>query len=157
MARAGVSVIKKEADRKIEIAHLHIRGELDDWVENPISKLQYIIDFKTMRPEYYEKLEAVVPGHHIQMLPYEFAKGVPSGFVIYENKGTQDLKAYPADFNQELWQTMVVNRIERILQGLDQGFVNRNPIGCSTCPFGPNGVCTANRIAELKAESGLFD
>src|SRR3990170_4367967 len=39
--KAGVSLIKKKEDRKIYIPSLRIRGELDEWVENPITHVRY--------------------------------------------------------------------------------------------------------------------
>jgi CRISPR/Cas system-associated exonuclease Cas4 (RecB family) len=156
MAKAGVSLIKKEAERNIELPLLHIRGELDDWVANPITKRRYVVDYKTMHSEAWKNLDTVVVSHHLQIHPYMFAKETYEGFVIYENKDNQELKCLKANFENDLWQTKIVQRIESILENLDKDLVNRNPVNCSRCPFFANGVCTSNQIAKLKEKSGLY-
>lgn len=157
MKNAGLSIIKKEEQRKIAIPELHVRGELDDVIQNPITKELYVVDYKTMRPGEFEELKEVKFWHHIQVHIYMFAKQIFKGFVLYENKGTQELKVKEANFNNELWETYVVQRIQRVMDGLAGDFVNRNPVNCSRCPFNSNGVCAGNDIAGLKAKSGLFD
>lgn len=157
MQKSGLSIIKKESERKIEIPSLHIRGELDDLVQNPINKKRYVIDYKTMRPEEYEALKEVKREHHLQLHPYMYAKQVYEGFVLYENKGNQNLKLKPANFDGTIWQEKIVERVEKILAWLEKDFVNRNPTSCSRCPFFANGVCTMNKIAQLKEASGLWN
>jgi hypothetical protein len=126
-------------------------------IKNPITKELYVVDYKTMRPGEFEELKEVKFWHHIQVHIYMFAKQIFKGFVLYENKGTQELKVKEANFNNELWETYVVQRIQRVMDGLAGDFVNRNPVNCSRCPFNSNGVCAGNDIAGLKAKSGLFD
>lgn len=156
MKNAGVSLIKKEADRHIEIPLLHLRGELDDLVQNPITKERYVVDFKTMRPEEFEALTEAKPSHVLQLHVYMFGKEVYKGYVLYENKGNQDFKIKEVNFNGVFWQAQIVQRLERILDGLDKDFVTRNPVHCSGCPFFANGICTSNNIKQLKERSGLF-
>lgn len=157
MKAAGLSVIKKEVERQIAIPDLHVRGDLDDIVKNPVTKELYVIDYKTMRPDEYEHLDVVKPWHHIQLLIYMFAKQIFKGYVLYENKGTQEIKAKEANFDAKMWQTLVVDRIHRVLAGLEESYVTRNPVGCNRCPFNNNGVCAGNDIAGLKRKSGLYD
>lgn len=152
---AGINIITDPKDRYIEIPDLRIKGELDEWVINPITKEKYIVDYKTMRSGLWKELTQVTRGHHLQLHPYQFAKETYKGFVLYENKDTQELKAMKADFNNNIWQTDIVDRINRILSKLKIDLVDRNPINCSRCPFFANGVCTSNKIAELKESSGL--
>lgn len=144
-----------EADRYIEIPDLFIRGELDAWVKHPSADREYVVDFKTMRADLWEALEAAKPEHHIQVHPYMFAKGTGYGFILYENKNTQEFKLKPANFDRTIWMN-IVNRIRRILDGLLQGYVTRTPTNCGRCPFFANGVCAANEIALLKQQSGLY-
>jgi len=156
-AKAGISLIKTNKDRRIEIPHLHIRGELDNWVENPITKKRYVIDYKTMRSDLWKNLTEVTQSHFLQLHPYQFAKETYLGYVLYENKDTQELKVMPSDFNGVIWQTKIVDRIEKILKKLDKNAVDRTPVRCSSCPFFANGVCTSNQIADLKKASGLYE
>lgn len=156
MKRAGVSLIRREEDRKIYIPHLHIRGELDDWVMNPVTHLKYVVDIKTMRPDEWDHLEAVKHAHFLQLHPYMYDKETYKGLVLYENKGSQELKMEISDFNGRVWQTEIVERVGRIITGLDMNIVYRNPVRCSSCPFFSNGVCTSNDIARLKEASGLY-
>lgn len=156
MARAGVSLLKKPEDRNIVIEHLRIRGELDDWVQHPISKERFIVDYKTMRPDAWVELKEVKRDHFLQVHPYMYAKQTYKGLVLYENKGTQELKIMEANFDGQVWQKEIVERTERIISGLEKDHVNRNPVSCSGCPFFANGVCTTNNIRELKVASGLW-
>lgn len=155
--KAGISLIKKPEERRIEIPHLHIRGELDNWVINPVTKRRYVIDYKTMRSGLWKELTVAVKGHLLQLHPYMFAKETYEGFILYENKDTQELKAPASNFDGKVWQTEIVDRIERILTGLESNVVHRNPTNCSRCPFFENGVCASNQIVKLKEASGLFD
>lgn len=155
-ARAGISLIKKESDRKIELPLLRIRGELDEWVKNPADDQVYVIDFKTMRSGLWTELKQVKYEHHIQMLCYEFGKATPKGFVLYENKDTQELKLMQADFDQAMWEEKITGRLERIFKGLEQDIVYRTPVSCNGCPFNSNGVCASNEIRKLRIASGLY-
>jgi hypothetical protein len=154
MKKAGVSLIKKEEDRKIVIPELHIRGELDDWVINPVTGEKFVVDFKTMNMDEFEKLEAVKPSHHAQMHPYMFAKQTYQGIVLYENKNNQELKPMPADFQPEFWQVQVVDRVHRVLTGIKNGFVTRTPVpNDSACPF--YNICSHANFATLRERSGI--
>lgn len=155
MARSGVSLIRDEAERKIELPQYRIRGELDDLVQNPLDKKIFVVDYKTMRSDLFKALEAAKPEHKIQVLPYEYAKRTSYGLVMYENKDTQELKVMEADFDPAKW-TEITLRLERILTGLQEGYVTRNPVSCGYCPYFNNGVCGTNQIAKLKEESGLY-
>lgn len=154
-ATAGVSLIKKEEDRKIEILPYRIRGELDDWAENPLTKKRVVVDFKTMRNDAWVELKEVKPDHHIQVHPYMYAKETYDAFVLYENKDNQEWKLMPAPWDHGIWNR-ITTRIYNIIEGLNRGVVNRNPQHCSRCPFFENGVCAANQIEYLKKASGLY-
>jgi CRISPR/Cas system-associated exonuclease Cas4 (RecB family) len=156
MAASGISAITCEEDRHIEIPQLRIRGDLDDVVVHPRTGKLYVVDYKTMRKERWDELVVVYPGHHVQVHPYMAAKQTDKAYLIYENKNTQELKIKKADWDQNIWNEIVA-KIHRILVGIDNNYVNRNPAaGCSRCPFSANGVCLSNDIAGLKARSGLW-
>ena len=109
-----------------------------------------------MRSELWKELKEVRHEHRLQLHPYQYAKENYKGFVIYENKDTQELKAMSSNFDGNIWQTEIVERIERILNGLEHNLVYRNPVNCSRCPFFANGVCTGNQIEKLRETSGLW-
>lgn len=155
-AKAGISLVKKDSDRKIELSLLHIRGELDEWVANPANQEQAIIDFKTMHTKAWTELKEVKHSHHLQIMIYEFGKGVHKGFVLYENKDTQEWKLMPANFDNKIWQEEIIDRTARILKGLENDTVYRTPVNCTGCPFNANGVCASNQIYDLKVKSGLY-
>lgn len=157
MAASGISVIRTEEERGIFIAHLRIRGDLDDLVKHPITGDIYVVDYKTMNPTEFEALKEVKPSHHIQVHPYMFAKSTRLGFVLYENKANQEFKLKKANFDDTIWRDKIENRIINILNGLEQNYVNRNPANCTYCPFNANGVCVNNDIPGLKRASGLYD
>ena len=156
-AKAGVSLIKKEEDRAIVIPQLRIRGDLDEWVANPANGEQAIVDFKTIRPDAFKELKEVKHDHYLQVMCYEVGKGVPKGFVLYENKADCDWRLFPANFDQKIWQTEISDRIERILKGLENDIVYRTPVNCTGCPFNANGVCASNDIRTLREKSGLYE
>lgn len=151
--KAGVSLIKKDEDRKIVIEDYRIRGELDEWVENPITKKRYIVDFKTMHNDEFIALEEAKPAHAIQILPYEFGKQTANGFILYENKNNQEWKVKPANFSNDKWNEILL-RLERVLNGLRGGYVRRMPItNESSCPFYP--ICSSANIPKLVEESQI--
>lgn len=154
--RAGISLIKEESERRIEIPQLRIRGDLDELVKNPLDGQVFVIDFKTIRPDAYKELTEVKHDHHLQVMCYEFGKGVYKGFVLYENKGDCEWKLFPADFDGKVWQTEIVDRITRILEGLEKDLVYRTPTSCNGCPFFKNAVCSSNEIRKLREQSGLY-
>lgn len=154
--KAGISLVKKDTDRKIELPLYRIRGELDEWVANPANQEQFIIDFKTMHTKAWAELKEVKHSHHLQVMVYEFGKSVYKGFVLYENKDTQEWKLMPANFDNKIWQEEIVDRVQRILKGLEDDIVYRTPTSCSSCPFSANGVCASNQIRKLREESGLY-
>ncbi len=152
--KAGISLIKNEADRKIVIPHLRIRGELDDWVQNPSTGRRYVVDFKTMNTTEFKALEAVKVSHHRQLHPYMYNKETYEGYVLYEDKNDQELKSMPADFVMTLWQAEIVDRIDRVLTGIRHGLVRRNPPpNDSRCPF--YNICSIADIKKLLEQSGL--
>jgi len=152
--RAKISLIKKEEDRKIELPELHIRGELDEWVVNPANGRKYVVDFKTMNTTEFQQLTAVKPSHHKQVHPYMKAKETYEGIVLYEDKNDQSLKAMPADFDKNIWQDEIVNRVDRVLNGIRSGYIRRTPIANeSNCPF--YNICSFANIEKMLEESGL--
>ena len=152
--KAGISLIKKEEDRKIVIPELRIRGELDDWVVNPTTGEKFVVDFKTMNNDEFIALEAVKPSHFAQMHPYMFAKQTYQGIVLYENKNNQELKPMVSDWAANFWQTNIVDRVHRVLTGIKNGFVSRTPIpNESSCPF--FNICSTANFAAMRERSGL--
>lgn len=156
MRRAGLSLITKESERKIEIPHLRIRGELDDWIQHPKTGNKYLLDYKTMNSDEWKSLTVAKYSHQLQVMPYEYAKETYEGFILYENKNDQSLKILTANFDGKVWQTTFVERTERILKGLQNNQVFRAPTSCNNCPYFKNTVCAANQIEKLKEVSGLF-
>lgn len=154
--RAGISLCKTDEDRRIVIPQLYIRGDLDEWVQNPVTKRKYVVDFKTMHLRDFTELKEAKHSHHLQLLCYEFAKETYEGLVLYECKNDQEFKCMQADFDNKMWQEEIVDRICRIITSLNANRVDRNPVSCGRCPFFNNGVCASNEIAKLKEESGLF-
>lgn len=151
--KAGVSLIQKEEDRKIIIPQYRIRGELDDWVMNPVTGRKAVVDYKTMNKDEFEALDAVKPSHHIQVHPYMFAKETYEGLVLYENKNSQELRVHVADFDNGIW-TEITHRLEMIIEGLRKGYVNRKPIpNDSQCPF--YAICSHASIPKLVEESKI--
>lgn len=156
MKKSGLSVIQNNKERKIVIELYRIRGEIDDLIRHPLTGELFIIDFKTMHHEAFKELNEAKVAHALQVMPYMFAKEVYKAFILYEDKDNQELKAMPANFDSKIWEEKFVQRIARILDGIDKNTVYRNPVSCSRCPFFESGVCAANRIEELKVASGLY-
>lgn len=153
--RSGVSLIKKESDRKIEIPDLRIRGELDEYVKNPFTGDTMVVDFKTMNDEEWKALKEQKPSHTIQLQPYIYAKSADMGGVLYENKNNQDWKFFTAKFNYGLWNNDIVGRIRRILTQLKHGQTpQRTPLpNDSQCPF--YRICAVANFPKLVEEAAL--
>lgn len=153
--RAGVSLIRTEADRKISIPDLRIHGELDEFVKNPMTGETMVIDFKTMNDSEWSQLKAQKPSHTVQLQPYIFAKAADMGGILYENKNNQEFKLFSAKFDYKLWNEGIVNRIRRILTQLKHGHTpERNPLpNDSQCQF--YNICSTANMPKMAEESGL--
>lgn len=152
--KAGISLIKKEEDRKIVIPELRIRGELDDWVVNPATGERFVVDIKTMNNDEFEKLETLKPSHHAQIHPYMFAKQTYQGIILYENKNNQEFKPMPGDFQPNFWQREIVDRVHRVLSGIRNGHVSRTPVpNESLCPF--FNICSHANFEVMRERSGI--
>lgn len=152
---SGISLIKTEQDRKIEIPDLRIRGELDEFVRNPMDGSTMVVDFKTMNDREWQDLKEQKPSHTIQLQPYIYAKKADLGGVLYENKNDQNLKLYTAKFNTKLWNEGIVGRIRMILTQLRNGHTpQRTPLpNDSQCPF--YAICSVTSFPQMAKESGL--
>lgn len=153
LKRAGVSVIKKDEERKIELPTYRIRGEFDDRVRNPADGKLSVVEIKTMNEEQWKGLKQPLSEHTVQIHPYTFATEDYQGIFIYENKNTQDWKTFLQRFDWMLWNSLLA-RIESILVGLRAGYVQRTPAkNEAACPF--YYMCSVSNIPKLVEESGL--
>jgi CRISPR/Cas system-associated exonuclease Cas4 (RecB family) len=133
---SGLSLIKKEEDRKVEIGPLHIRGELDDLIRNPVTQEGWVAEIKTMNAEQWKALTAPLGNHILQVHPYMFATGVMRTIFIYENKNTQEVKYFSEHFRADLWNSLA-KRTESIIDQIEHRIVpDRKPAKYETsCPY----------------------
>lgn len=136
LRRSGLSIIKKNEDRRIIIPEVRIVGEFDDLVRHPLTEEQWIVEFKTMNSGQFSTLHQPMPGHKVQVHSYMFAKLVQRSCILYENKDNQEVKVFQQHFDASLWNNLVA-RLQRVLDSLDNGiFPERTPMkNESWCPY----------------------
>lgn len=57
-------------------------------------KCHLLVDFKTINPFQYDKLDSPIPKHIVQIQIYLYLTGLYAGKLIYENKGNQRVKQF---------------------------------------------------------------
>ncbi|QMP84219.1 Cas4 family exonuclease [Streptomyces phage Coruscant] len=89
-----------EAERELKYADPPIRGFADVIIEH--EGVQMVGEFKTTRQESYvhrEANNAPIDYHKVQVLIYMRILGFKHGFLLYENKNTQELFLIPLEMN----------------------------------------------------------
>ncbi len=94
----------KEVDANIENPPLHGRA---DFILN-INDKRYIIELKTINDAEFRKLDKMAkPEHEIQLQVYLNVLDIEKGSVLYEDKNTQEIKAFSQRKNKEKWNKIV--------------------------------------------------
>lgn len=125
---------KREA--KFEVSSPPIRGSADAIVHHPINNDRSIIELKSINSNGFGRLVGPHEGHFNQVNIYMGALEVHQGFVIYENKDTQDFRVFPVRHDSVKWEQLQF-RLLKIVRKINKDELP--PIyeheGCKSCPF----------------------
>lgn len=91
-----MGIQKYEFEKRVVHPFYPIEGSLDG--DLTIESVELILDYKTMSPLEWAKLRKPSLKHQAQLLTYEVLSKVQNGFLLYENKGTQEWAGPPSSF-----------------------------------------------------------
>lgn len=137
------SGIPVDVEVEMKYADPPIRGYIDmmlEWEGEVV-----VGEFKTARQEVFMIRQASMKPstqHLIQILIYLKATGKKSGFLLYENKNTQEFLVIPVDMNEkhEAFLEEVFGWLRMVYKNFEEGelpqrpFTKRNKI-CKSCPL----------------------
>lgn len=95
------SGVLKEAERRVSNENPPILGFADLIVE--FDGAEAVGEFKTIKTEGYEGIKNTLRGlpyHMVQILIYMHVLDLPDGFLIYENKNTNEFLVIPIEMNE---------------------------------------------------------
>jgi hypothetical protein len=108
-----LSNVKLLVDRELPIKHESppISGRIDFIVfpDDPVP-----VELKTIKQEEYKKLRGPKPEHLLQLQLYLNMGNFKYGYVLYENKNTQNWKCFKLQKDEQLWAE-VLDRCNRII------------------------------------------
>ena len=82
----------------------------------------YLIEIKSIKRSGFEALGAEADPDHVgQLNQYMGISGVKAGFVLYENKDTQDLREYFVRYDHERWLANEQNVVDPVLAHVEAG------------------------------------
>jgi hypothetical protein len=106
--------VKILVDRELSIKTENppISGRIDFIVfpDDPVP-----VELKTIKQEEYKKLRGPKPEHLLQLQLYLNMGNYKHGYVLYENKNTQDWKCFKLERDEILWDS-VVERCVRVME-----------------------------------------
>lgn len=106
--------VKLLVDRELSIKTENppISGRIDFIVfpDDPVP-----VELKTIKQEEYKKLRGPKPEHLLQLQLYLNMGNYKHGYVLYENKNTQDWKCFKLERDEILWDS-VVERCVRVME-----------------------------------------
>lgn len=115
--------VKILVDRELSIKTENppISGRIDFIVfpDDPVP-----VELKTIKQEEYKKLRGPKPEHLLQLQLYLNMGNYKHGYVLYENKNTQDWKCFKLERDETLWDSVV----ERCVQVMK---MNEAPEKCT--------------------------
>lgn len=91
-----------------------ISGRADFKLELPEIGI-VLIELKTIKDENFKKLTVPQQDHAVQLQCYLNILEIPQGFVIYENKNDQNIKAFLVKQSDSHWEE-ITNRCFRIME-----------------------------------------
>ena len=83
-----------------------ISGRLDFLIKHELYG-PTVIELKSINDKGFQSLEAPKPDHIVQLQIYLNVSGYQHGIVLYENKNTQEVKAFLMEKNVKHWEQIV--------------------------------------------------
>jgi len=103
----GLSTVKAEEERAIELAYLKLRGHCDDIVAEPETGMRWVVELKSINPIGFGKLKDAPQEAHVQQIHcYMVGLGIMRGCVLYENKGDQTVKVFAVPYDPAVWHAI---------------------------------------------------
>ena len=105
----GAGILERdEVPIKLEFDGFVVVGSCDFVVKNRQGEL-FVLELKTINNKGYEEL--FNSGYKInnfkQWNIYSKGTGIPKGVIIYENKDNQDIKTFPVEFDQTIYDETI--------------------------------------------------
>lgn len=124
-------------------------GHVDTIMKTDIPEYPHVlIDYKTMNPFEFSKLEAPKPAHKTQMQIYLYLSGLKMGKFLYENKGDQSVKEFDVPVDESflakkkeealLLKHLVTHKNskgQRVLPPRPPGYIGKGHKVCMACKF----------------------
>ena len=89
-----------------------------------------VVELKSINDKGFQALEAPKPDHTVQLQIYLNVSGYQHGIVLYENKNTQEVKAFVMEKNVKHWE-QIVDRCLNIMNMATQ------PVACTGYRYCP--------------------
>jgi len=123
----------------VEDENLFFKGRVDGILDLPDGF--FVIDYKSIFSMQYKKLTKPLEKHYIQIMIYIMLLDIKAGFLLYENKDSQQIKIYEVERNEEFIDR-VKSRALKLKEMLLNGDMPKRPSSytkggkpCKTCPF----------------------
>ena len=106
-----------------------ISGRLDFLIKHELYG-STVVELKSINDKGFQALEAPKPDHTVQLQIYLNVSGYQHGIVLYENKNTQEVKAFVMEKNVKHWE-QIVDRCLNIMNMATQ------PVACTGYRYCP--------------------
>ena len=103
-------LVDRELSIKTETPPISGRIDFIVFPDDPVP-----VELKTIKQEEYKKLRGPNPEHLMQLQLYLNMGNYKHGYILYENKNTQDWKCFKLDRDELLWDSVV----ERCVQVME--------------------------------------
>lgn len=133
----------KESEREILCSDPPIRGFADLILED--DGVEVVGEIKTIKEQYYMNKEITKTpndSHLLQILIYMKVLKVKEGFLMYENKNTQDILILPVHMSQQYktYMKYVFDWMKEVWKAFQLNTIPKNPFRknsriCSKCPL----------------------
>ena len=141
------SGILVEAERKFRDETLRFSGSIDDIIE--LNGKTYIVELKSINHFGFQKLTAPKEEHMLQLQIYCMQEGI-DGFVIYENKNTQDVKEFFVESSPSI-QAEIKSTVEHVIESVKESkLADKTQVFgmCQECDY--QDLCFRKRIETLE-------
>jgi len=124
-----------EEETTIKDLERRIKGRIDLLIE--LDGKKYIVELKSMNGIQASKLKKPKPEHLLQLLLYMDILHIKQGYVLYENKNTQDIISFYVDYEENKSKLEHPhNIIDTVLENSKKGvLLDKKLDSCASCIF----------------------